>query len=134
MRNLKMIIMMFCMALMLNACAFDVVKVEQIPSKFKKGIPCDKSFMLSQDIEVDVGSGYRRTLRKGTRWYCVGEIEQGLVFKTKDQILTVEASNIYEANIVISVRNLVGYYLPVEHSFSPLASPKKIMMEEIPTK
>jgi len=51
---------------------------------------------------------------------------QGVVYKSKDQVLTVEASNIYEANIVVLSNKLVGFYLPVEHTFSPLDSKVKL--------
>lgn len=47
----------------------------------------------------------------------VGTDPHGDVYKTEDQILTVEASNVYEAFIVISAGDLVGFYLPVEDAF-----------------
>ena len=113
--------------LLLNACAFDVVHVKQIPSQIEAAQPSKSTFRLEEEITVDLGTGYSRTLRSGTTWVHVGEIKEGGVFKTNDQILTVEASNIYEAYIVVSSDNLVGFYLPVEKTFSPLDVSRKIV-------
>ena len=56
-------------------------------------------------------------------WIFVGSLPQGDVFKSRDQILTIEGSNIYEAYIVVVSDNLVGFYLPAEGTFSPLKKP-----------
>lgn len=58
-------------------------------------------------------------------------IDQGEVYKTNDQILTIEASNIFEAYIVISSNKLFGFYLPVEDTFSPLEHPVELAIDEI---
>jgi hypothetical protein len=36
------------------------------------------------------------------------------VYATRDRVLTVEASNVHEAYIVVSNGKLVGFFLPVE--------------------
>ena len=89
------------------------------------------SWKLVKDVEVSLGTGYSRQLKSGTKWDYVGTVEQGDVFKTNDQILTVEGSNIFEAYIVLSGDNIVGFYLPVEKSYSPLATPQKLQIELI---
>ncbi len=61
----------------------------------------------------------------------VSPISYGDVYKTNDQILTVEGSNIYEAYIVVSSGKLVGFYLPVEQSYSPLSDSKDLYFEKI---
>ena len=109
---------------------FDISRVEQIPTELKFAAPCAKEFVLKQDIKISAHSGFNRTLEKNTRWDCVGKISQGIVYKTKDQILTIEASNIYEANIVVSDQKIVGFYLPVEKSFSPISSPVPLIVNE----
>lgn len=101
-------------------CAFDVIRVEQVPTNFSPTPTCTNSFILTKTVGIQLSGGYSRTLKKGTRWSCIGRITEGFVYKTKDQILTVEASNIYEANIVVSSGRLVGFYLPVEGTFSPV--------------
>ena len=51
--------------------------------------------MLDEDLEVNLGTGYSRTLNAGVTWTNVGHISNGDVYKTDDQILTIEGSNIY---------------------------------------
>jgi hypothetical protein len=50
----------------------------------------------------------------------------GEVFATKDQIVTVEASNIYEAQLIVANRCIVGFYLPVEKKFVPVSQSNPI--------
>lgn len=109
-----------------SGCAFNLISVKQIPTKLDSNTSCSDSFILAENTTVFINSAYNRVLRKGTRWDCVGSIMQGVVYKSKDQVLTVEASNIYEANIVVLSNKLVGFYLPVEHTFSPLDSKVKL--------
>ena len=124
-------LMVFGLTLILNACAFDVARLKQVPVEIRTGSACMESFTLTQDTKIDVGPGYSRTLKSGSRWECVGEIPQGRIYKTKDQILTVEASNVFEANIVVADQKLIGYYLPVERSFSPLDDPQKLPVKKM---
>lgn len=118
-------------SMLINACAFDVVRLKQYPVEIRNSSVCIESFTLTQDTKIDVGPGYSRTLKSGSRWECVGEIPQGKIYKTKDQILTVEASNVFEANIVVADQSLIGYYLPVERSFSPLDTPQKLPLKKL---
>ena len=114
----------------LIGCAFDVIHVEQIPANIQSDSSCDISFVLSKNVDINLAGGYKRTLKQGTRWSCVGRIAQGDVYRTKDQILTIEASNVFEAYIVLSSEKLVGFYLPVEHAFSPLKNPAPLVIDE----
>ena len=120
-----------CLGLLLTGCAFDVVHVKQIPTQLKSTSSNKSSWRLGNDINVILGTGYSRQLKSGTKWDYVGSITHGDVFKTDDQILTVEGSNIYEAYVVISSGKLVGFYLAVEHTFSPLSEPQEIEMKKI---
>lgn len=117
--------------LMLNACAFDIVRVKQIPVPFESYHNPENLLELQEETTVSLGTGYNRTLKAKTKWEYVGKISYGDVFRTKDQVLTVEASNIFEAYIVVSSEKLVGFYLPVEKSFSPLSDPKVLNMKKI---
>lgn len=114
------------LVVLLNACAFDVVHVKQIPTEIVTSQSVKSSFKLEKEVDLNLGTGYSRTLREGTRWNYVGTTPYGDVFKTSDQILTVEASNIHEAYIVVASNKLVGFYLPVEHSYSPLSDPVEL--------
>jgi hypothetical protein len=70
-----------------------------------------------------LGTSFPTRLKSGTRWSHVGSTEHGDVFRTKDQIVTVEASNIHEAYLVLSNRVVTGFYLPVEKTFAPARKP-----------
>ena len=76
--------------------------------------------LIEKEINIKLDTGYNRKLKQNTKWNYVGKISYGEVFKTRDQILTVEGSNIYEAYMVISDGKLVGFYLPAEKSYTPL--------------
>lgn len=121
-----------CLAATLSACAFDVIHVEQRPARLDSAAVADnKPFELVVDVDVDIGFGYRRVLKKGTRWRPVGRLAEGDVYTTSDQVLTIEASNIQEAYIVVDSRRLVGFYLPVERTFSPLKQRVELAMKEV---
>ncbi len=116
-------------SILISACAFDVIRIEQIPTKLVTDTQCDNFIELASDTNIDIGHGYTRTLKNGTRWHCVGKLPQGSVFNTRDQVLTIEASNIYEANIVVSSATLVGFYLPVEEVYVPLKSKVRLQTQ-----
>jgi hypothetical protein len=103
--------------LLLSGCAFDVSHVKQRPASFTPSVAPTKSFALDRDIKATVGSGFPTRLKAGTRWVQVGQTEYGAVFATKDQILTVESSNMYEAQLVVADGAITGFYLPVEKTF-----------------
>ena len=120
----------FCAAL--GGCAFDVVSVPQSPVVFNATTGV-KGFVLMQDLKVHIGTGFATRLRANTSWHKVGATVFGDVYTTQDQIVTVEASNIYEAQIVVSgIRNLVGFYLPVEHSYVSLKEPLPLTINPNP--
>ena len=111
-------------------CAFDVVRVKQEPAQFEPISSNQDAWTLAEDVKISLDTGYNRKLKAGTRWDLIGKIEKGNVYKTKDQILTVEGSNIYEACIVVSEGQLVGFYLPGKNSFSALSKQKPLPIEK----
>ena len=121
-----------CLAATLGACAFDVIHVEQYSAHLESLGASKAGFEMVGDVNVDIGSGYHRILKKGTKWRPVGHLPQGDVYTTSDQVLTVEASNIQEAYIVIEQSALVGFYLPVEKTFSPLRQRTELAIKELP--
>jgi hypothetical protein len=121
--NLKQVVLFLSVSLCLNACAFDIVHIQQQPANIELQQNRNADFLLAEECRVSLGTGYRRSLRANTNWIFVGALPQGDVFKTKDQILTVEASNIYEAYIVVEEDHLIGFYLPAEETYSPLNKP-----------
>lgn len=115
--------------LILAGCAFDLVRLKQSPVS-QTAVSADKaSWRLTADTSLGPARGNKINLKGGTEWQYVFTIEQGDVYRTKDQIVSVTASNKYEAYIVVSGKSVVGLYLPVEKAFSPLRRPTPIVME-----
>ena len=112
------------------SCAFDVIRVKQKPARFEPISSDQDAWTLAQDVKLTLDTGYHRKLEAGTRWNLIGKIENGDVYETNDQILTVEGSNIYEACIVVSEGTLVGFYLPAKNTFSPLSKTKALPIEK----
>lgn len=107
----------------LNGCAFDVIRMKQEPTSLTVSPTAPPAFRIQETTSFKLGTGYTRTLKEQTVWRYVGSVSQGDVFRTQDQILTVEGSNIHEAYIVVSGQKVVGFYLPVEKTFTPLPDP-----------
>ncbi len=131
MKKIFLLLLSVFFALACFGCAFDIVHVDQIPVKYEKINAQQSGFKSKDTVNIDLGTGYRRKLNKGTEWHYVGTISQGDIFKTNDQVLTVEGSNIFEAFIVISEKKLVGFFLPVEETYSPLSTTKSLPMISI---
>lgn len=104
-------------------CAFDLVSVKQQPAAFVPQTGRASSFVLAERVTARLGTGFATVLKADTAWNQIGTTEFGNVFTTKDQIVKVEASNIQEAQIVVTNNGLAGFYLPVEKTFAPLSKP-----------
>jgi hypothetical protein len=113
----------------LSGCAFDVSYVKRVPTEFQATATGASGWTLRQDQSIGVGSGFPTHLRQGTRWQLAGHIPQGDVYRTSDQVVTVEASNIYEAMIVTQGDKLAGFYLPVDHAFVAATDPVTLPIE-----
>ena len=103
--------------------------VKQTPANIQPLSGTPQRFRLGNDERISIGTGYTTQLKSGTRWEQVGRLEQGDVFKTADQILTVEASNIHEAYLVVRGGAVTGFYLPVERAFTSVNPPKPIQIQ-----
>lgn len=119
------------LALELAGCAFDIASVSQKPAAFSPGND-GHSFLLMREVTAHFGTGFPTVLRANTTWRQVGSTEVGQVFSTQDQIVKVEASNIYESWIVVSGNSLAGFYLPVEKTFVPLNPSIPLQIENKP--
>ena len=102
---------------MLVGCAFDVIHLKQVPVQFEVTSAPGPSRTLARDTSVSLVEGWATLLKSGTSWHQVGRVPQGNVFATRDQVVTVEASNVHEAELVLSGTKLVCFYLPVERTF-----------------
>lgn len=107
----------------LSACAFDVIHLRQSPAHYEAVAPSDERWVLQHDAPVAIVSGWATPLQMGTTWQRVGRISEGDVLYTRDQVVTVEASNMFEAEPVIKQGEVVGFYLPIEKSFTPADPP-----------
>jgi hypothetical protein len=116
-------------SLMLAGCAMDIVSVKQAPATIAPLGDSGPLVVLQSDVAVAIGTGFTTKLRKGTTWRQIGRISEGEVFATRDQIVTVEASNIHEAQPVINGGNVVGFYLPVERTFTRATAPIAITFQ-----
>jgi hypothetical protein len=114
---------------MLAGCVMDLVSVRQQPTTLEPAGDPGAPVVLQGDVSVALGTGFPTKLRQGTTWRSVGKIAEGEVFATRDQTVTVEASNIHEAHPVIAGGKIVGFYLPVEHTFARAAAPVAIVFQ-----
>jgi hypothetical protein len=112
-------------ALICAGCAFNIVSLKQEPAQFQAAAT-DGIWRLGRDTQIILVSGWAVKLKKDTTWRSVGRIQQGDVFATRDQIVTVEASNMYEAEPVVRDGRIVGFYLIVEKTFTPADPPSPV--------
>lgn len=128
-RKLKAGVLLLCFApLLFTSCAFDLTQVKQLPASFQPVAGAPQRWRLGQEAKIAIGTGYTTRLQSGTRWAQVGRLAQGDVFKTADQVVTVEAANIHEAYLVVKDGAVTGFYLPVERTFTPVNPPKPIQI------
>jgi len=111
-------------ALFMVACA---PPVTQLPTQLTPGT--GKSFRLASPVEADISTGRSTTLRANTRWELVGTVSMGDVYRTRDQVVTLRGDGIHEGYIVVRERALVGFYLPVERAFCPVAQTQPLSIE-----
>lgn len=96
-------------------CAFDLAHVSFEPTQLLSRTSVDKAFILQESVSIkSAPCGYDRTLNQNTKWELVGNIPEGNVYRSSDQVLTVECSNVFEAYLVEVDGFMVAFYLPVE--------------------
>lgn len=120
------------MTLSSAGCMFDVVHVHQAPAAFSPLGKAPDSFRLIEPVKVSIGTGFATRLNGNTTWHEIGRIKAGIVYNTADQVVAVEASNIYEARIVVADHVLVGFYLPVEQTFVAVSPPLPLQTLALP--
>jgi hypothetical protein len=119
-----------CFLIFMGACAFDLAHVSYKQTLLIPNSEGRINFIMKDAVKIEQAPcGYERTLLKGTRWELIGKIPEGDVYKTRDQVLTVECSHVYEAFLVISDRILKGFYLPVEKGFAPISPTIKLPID-----
>ena len=116
----KILLSAFLLSLLV-ACA------EMVPMSPTDYYPCEnpsaRQIKLAETVTFMLSTQYSRTLRKGSTWQEVGKLPQGLVYRPVKSVFNLEGRQVHEAYLVISGKKLVGFYLPVESSFSPIVEP-----------
>ena len=115
--------------LFFSACAFDLAHVTYTARTFQPLPDSTRMLVLADEVSLTETPCYSRSLRKTTRWDQVGTIAEGDVLRSKDQVLTLECSNVHEAYLVVSGDTLVGFFLPVEQGFVPYDPPIVLPVE-----
>jgi hypothetical protein len=87
---------------------------------------------MTKNTDIHLDTGYARILKAGSEWRRIGSIAQGDIYKARDAVFTLEGAHIHEASLVIADGNLTGFYLPVEHGFSPLKHPIALPLSSTP--
>jgi hypothetical protein len=106
------------MGFVIGGCASEI---NRYPAQLSRMNPPQETiYVASQTVSVHLDSGYERSIKAGTEFVDLGAITQGRVLKPTNAVFTVEGAHMHEAYPVVSSGRLVGFYLPVEKSFSPL--------------
>lgn len=126
MHALRIFIALAGLALMAG-CAFDVVQVRQLPVTLTP-LAASKTFVLREPAVVRIGTGFPVNLKAGTTWHSMGTTIHGDAYTTADQVLTVEASNIHEAALVVREDEVTGFYLLIEKKFCPATKPTQLVI------
>jgi hypothetical protein len=80
--------------------------------------------------ELLAGFGSHRTIAAGTKWRYAGALPQGDVYRPVATVFTIQSRHAHEAYLVIKDRLLVGFYLPGEARFSPIAQSLQLDLGE----
>ena len=126
----RMTIVVGIVGLFVSACPFDLDHVTYTATMFQPTQDSTRTIVLSDEVVLKhTPCSFFRTLRKTSRWEQVGTIAEGDVLRSKDQVLTVECSNVHEAYLVMSGDKLIGFFLPVEKGFVPHSPPIALPIE-----
>jgi hypothetical protein len=89
-----------------------------------------KKLLCANAVSLTLDSGYARSIAAGTEFVEFGRLKQGAVLKPVSTVFTVEGAHMHEAYLVVASDRIVGFYLPVEHAFSPLSHSVVISLKE----
>ena len=101
-------IVLIMVGLFCSACAFDLAHVTYTATRFQPTPDSTRRLVLADEVSLTQTPCFSRSLRKTTRWDQMGTIAEGDVLRSKDQVLTLECSNVHEAYLVLSGDTLVG--------------------------
>ena len=113
-----------------TACATEIVR--EPASLYPLAPSAQADYVVDAPIAVSSTSGYERRVPAGSRWRLMGTISQGNVYRRVDDVFSIEGAHMHEAFLVVAGGQLVGFYLPVEKSYSPARSTVPIAIEGRP--
>jgi len=114
------------LVLLLSACSATQVRLAtQLQPSSDSAL-----YVLEHSVKIQAANSNASTLKQGTQWAAVGSIEQGIVYRTKDQVVVVNSFDVHEGYIVVKDAQVVGYYLPVEKTFVE-TEPKAISLNKM---
>jgi hypothetical protein len=116
----------------LAACA---APLDTFPTQFASidaGSPRPAAIEVIAPAVVRPSHGRRRVVEAGSLWQPVGRIEQGDVYRRISGIFIIQARDVHEAYLVVSKGTVVGFYLPVERTFSPATPPVPLTLKGNP--
>jgi hypothetical protein len=115
-----------CIAL--AGCAGEVVRHPTTLAMHSAG--AQRVHVLSDGVTIRLDSHYERRLNAGTEFAEIGTLREGRVLKPVNATFTIEGRHHHEAYPVLQGNRVVGFYLPVEQSFSPLSQPVTLTLSE----
>jgi len=129
MKTIKFVMVWFVIisSALFVACAFDLAHLKYAPTTLTECNEECPTFTLKEELVLNnLPCGYNRKLKENSEWKKVGATEFGDVYKSLNQCLTLECSNVFEAYLVLNGNDITGFYLPVEDGYVALKNPIKI--------
>ena len=113
----------------LAACA------NEVPRQPVALVPAQQAwrYVVMSQMTIELDSGNVRSLPVGTEFAEAGSISQGKVLRPVKAVFNVEGAGAQEAYPVVRDSKLVGFYLPIEKSYSPLSRPVAFPLQELGT-
>jgi hypothetical protein len=113
---------------MLGGCASEVYRYP-VQWEFSTNTPV--VLTTAKTVSFTLDSGYRRTIEAGTQFKKFVKNKQEAILQPLNTVFTVEGAHTHEAYPVLKENRVIGFYLPVERSFSPLIKPIPLLFQEV---
>lgn len=112
---------------LLAACA---MAVPVVPAEMRPLAVPASDVVVGSDLPVRLSTGYTRTIPRQSRWKAMGTLPQGIVYQPLNTVFAIEGRQVHEAYLVLHQGRLLGFYLPAEGHYSPLAEPISLPPEK----
>lgn len=112
--NCLLRILILCSIALLSSCSVTQIQPE---TRLKAALDSSARYKLDSSVTIKASRAADTQLRADTTWYEVGRLDEGVVYRTKDQVVIVNSFNVHEGYIVVRGDQVTGYYLPIEKTF-----------------